>query len=390
MPKLFRVALAAALFGALSPRAALSEGEAEPTPFPPEQLEQLVAPIALHPDALVAQILMAATYPLEVVEADRFMRKNEKLKGAELEKALMEKEWDASVKSLCTMPDVLKQMSENLDWTQDLGDAFLAQKKEVLDAVQRMRANAKEAGHLESTNQQTVTVENEIIVIESSDPEVIYVPTYSPVVVYTSPPPAPYYPAVYSPPGYGLLAFGAGMAVGAACWGDCDWGGGDVNIDIDKHNEFNRNTNRNSERTNVKSGGGKQGQWKHDSSHRKGVGYRDSNTAKQHGGSGASSRVSRDQARGRDSGASASGKSARTPSSGDRGASGASSKSGSSTGGRGTANSGSRDPGGDRAASSRGSSSRSSYSGSKRSSGGGSGSRSGGGSRGGGGGGGRR
>ena len=220
--------------------------------FATDQLEQLVAPIALYPDALLAQILMASTYPLEIVEADRWISGQPDLKGEALEKALLEKDWDPSVKALTTLPNVLKQMSENLDWTQDLGDAFLGQKNELMDTVQIMRGKAYEAGNLTTTEQQTVTQNpDKIIVIQQASPEIVYVPSYSPTVVYG---PSWYYPCWYYPPmypyypaGYGLVAFGVGVAVGGAIWGGARWGWGnnDIDIDIDRHNEFNRNTNNN-------------------------------------------------------------------------------------------------------------------------------------------------
>jgi hypothetical protein len=276
--------------------------------FDAEQLEQLVAPIALYPDALLMQILMASTYPLEIVEADRWISGQPDLKGDALDEALLDQDWDPSVKSLTTLPSVLSQMSENLDWTQDLGDAFLAQESEVLDTAQRMRGLAYEAGNLETTEQQTVTQqEDKIIVIESSSPEVIYVPTYSPTVVYGVGWGYPYwfYPRWYYPPrpGYGFVAFGAGVAVGAAIWGGCRWGWGrsSVNININRHNTFNRNTNRNFDRNRANAGKGATANWKHDSSHRKGVNYRNSDVAKKHGASSGSNRVTRDQARGHSS-----------------------------------------------------------------------------------------
>jgi len=276
--------------------------------FDIEQLEQLVAPIALYPDSLLMQILMASTYPLEVVEADRWIREQPDLTGDALDEALLDKDWDPSIKSLTTLPDTLKQMSENLDWTQDLGDAFLAQESELLDTVQHMRDKAYEAGNLETTEQQTVVQqEDKIIVIESSSPEVIYVPTYSPVVVYgpTWGYPHWYYPRWYYPPrpGYGFVAFGAGVVVGAAIWGGCRWGWGrsNVNININRHNEFNRNTNRNFDRNRANNRQGGKGNWQHNPSHRKGVNYGSSNVAKKYGASSGSNRVTRDQARGRPS-----------------------------------------------------------------------------------------
>jgi len=281
--------------------------------FPPDQLEQLVAPIALYPDALLMQILMASTYPLEVVEADRWISGQPDLKGEALDKALLEKDWDPSVESLTTLPDVLKRMSENLDWTQDLGDAFLEQEDQLLDTVQVMRGKAYEAGNLQTSEQQVVTQQpDKIIVIQSAQPEVVYVPTYSPTVVYGVGwgYPSYYYPPMYPyyPPGYGLVSFGVGMAVGAAIWGDCHWGwgGSDVDIDINRYNEFNRNTNINADRTNINRGeGGGRGRdkaaWNHDSSHRKGVNYKNPQTAQKFGAGAGSNRVTKDQARGRTS-----------------------------------------------------------------------------------------
>ena len=274
--------------------------------FDAEKLEQLVAPIALYPDALLMQILMASTYPLEIVEADRWIRGQPDLTGDALDEALLEKDWDPSVKSLTTLPSVLEQMSENLDWTQDLGDAFLAQQNDLLDTVQRMRGLAYDAGNLETTEQQAVTQqEDKIIVIESSSPEVIYVPTYSPTVVYGVGWGYPhwYYPRWYYPPrpGYGMVAFGTGIIVGAAIWGGCRWGWGrnNVNININRHNEFNRKTNINAGRDRVGSGGrGGTTAWKHNSNHRKGVNYNNSNVAKKYGAKGGSNRVTSSQARG--------------------------------------------------------------------------------------------
>lgn len=275
------------------------------TTFSTEQLEQIVAPIALYPDNLLTQVLMASTYPLEIVEADRWLQKNKQLSGAALDAALKDQTWDASVKGLVHVPDVLTRMSENLDWTQDLGDAFLGQKSELMDTVQRMRARAHDAGNLKTTEQQVVTQQpDKIIVVESPDPEVVYVPTYAPTVVYGGwSYPSYYYPPMYLPPpaGYGLLAFGVGVAVGGAIWGDCNWGWGntDIDIDVDRYNEFNRNTNRNPERTQVNPNrGGNRAGWQHDPSHRRGVNYQNPNVARQYGAGGNATRVSRDQARG--------------------------------------------------------------------------------------------
>ncbi|HMN97378.1 MAG TPA: DUF3300 domain-containing protein [Phycisphaerales bacterium] len=265
-------------------------------PLSAAELDQVVAPIALYPDALVSQILMASTYPLEVVEADRWVKANPNLSNDALAKALNEQTWDASVKSLTGFAQVLDMMSQKLDWTTKLGDAFISQQKDVLAAVQRLRAQAKAAGNLESTQQQSVTVEgsgsSQTIVIQSASPDVIYVPAYDPVVVYGTWPYPAYPPVCYYPPGYvagtAALAFGVGFACGAAwgwAWGNCNWRGGDVDININRNTNFNTSINRTSIQNNMQSRGlgNGQGAWQHDSEHRRGVSYRDSATAQRYG-----------------------------------------------------------------------------------------------------------
>jgi len=256
----------------------------------PEQIEQIVAPIALHPDALVSQILMASTYPLEVIQADRWVKANPEVSGTALESAMESQTWDPSVKSLVTFPQVLSMMSEKLDWMTQLGDAFLAQQQEVLATIQRLRAKARDAGNLQSSEQLNVVVEpasstqTQTIVIQSTSPDVVYVPAYNPTVVYGAWPYPAYPPYYYRPPGYPIataaVSFGVGVAVGAAwgyAWGDCHWGRGDVDINVNRN--INRNTsirNTNAYRNNVNRGGGS---WNHDPSHRRGIAYRDSGTA---------------------------------------------------------------------------------------------------------------
>ncbi len=291
----------------------------QPAPFKPEELEQIVAPIALYPDSLLAQIFMASTYPLEIVQAARWSKEHPEVKGEAVSKEMEKQPWDASVKSLVAFPDVLTMMNEKIDWTQKLGDAFLAQQKDVMQAVQRLRAKALEAGSLESSKEQTVKTEPapagapapQIIIIESSDPEVVYVPTYNPTVVYgawpyPAYPPYYYYPPYYAP-GAAFFSFSMGVVVGGAIWGNCNWGGNDVDIDINRYNEFNRNEinhNRNTERntnrnTNASNRGSDTGKWQHNSEHRQGVGYRD-NASQQKYGRGASQQglESREQFRG--------------------------------------------------------------------------------------------
>jgi Protein of unknown function (DUF3300) len=218
--------------------------------FKQEELEQIVAPIALYPDSLVAQILMASTFPLEVVQADRFAKQNASLKGEALTKALESQNWDPSVKSLVNFSQVLTMMSEKLDWTQKLGDAFLAQQKPVMDTIQSLRAKAQAAGNLKTTKEQIVIVEQKIIKIEPASPQVIYVPTYNPTVVYGAWPYPAYPPYYYHPPGYvatSMFAFGAGVAMGAAwgyAWGNTNWNGGSVNINNSQNVNINNNINR--------------------------------------------------------------------------------------------------------------------------------------------------
>ncbi|MCC6670837.1 MAG: DUF3300 domain-containing protein [Planctomycetes bacterium] len=272
--------------------------------FTTERLEQLVAPIALYPDALLAQVLMASTYPLEIVEAARWLQKQPKLPPDQLEAALKDVEWDPSVKSLCAFPGVLARLNDNLQWTQDLGDAFLAQKAKLMDIVQWMRRKALEAGHLKSSPEQKVTEqEDKIIVIESTEPDVIYVPTYYPSAVYGGwGYPTYHYPPIYAPPPPGSLffSFTAGMFWGAAIWGGCHWGWGhtDIDIDVDRYNNFARNTDHIAHHNQIQGKAGSRDAWRHDPQHRKGVNYRDSRVAQQYGGTPGSSRVTRDQARG--------------------------------------------------------------------------------------------
>jgi hypothetical protein len=419
--------------GQPAPTPSATAAPAAPTPpsdgtpaFTSEELEQIAAPIALYPDSLVAQIFMASTYPLEVVEAERWTKQTTNLKGDALANVLNQKTWDASVKSLVEFPSVLTMMSEKLEWTTKLGDAFIAQQKELMAAVQTLRAKAKDSGNLKSSDQVTVEVEQaagaQVIVIESADPEVIYIPQYDPVVVYGSWPYPAYPPYSYYPPGYvagtALVSFGIGLACGAAwghAWGNCNWGGGDVDIDINRNTNFNNTIDRTRVRNemNAKGLGNGTGQWQHDASHRKGASYRDNATAQKYGrGTDARATQARDQYRGRAEsgrqdiarggadqfrGAGAPSGAANRPSTSDRSAAGQ--RTGSTTGrtspsatqrsggGSSSAFSGSnRSSSSTKQASNRGSSSRSSSAGS-RSSGG---SRPSGGSRGGGGRGGRR
>ncbi|SBW06139.1 conserved exported hypothetical protein [uncultured delta proteobacterium] len=212
------------------------------------QLEQLAAPVALYPDALVSQVLMAATYPLEVVSAARWAEDNAKLQGDALDAAVQKQPWDPSVKSLVKFPQVLRMMNDKLDWMEQLGNAFLAQPKDVMDAVQRLRAKAEAQGNLTSNAQQTVTTQaasgssSKVIVIQPAQPDVIYVPTYNPTVVYGAWPYPANPPYAWYPPGYvagtALLSFGVGVAVGYSMWGYPDWHGGHVDINVNNYTHF--------------------------------------------------------------------------------------------------------------------------------------------------------
>ena len=258
------------------------------TPLTAAQLDRLVAPIALYPDPLIAQILMAATYPLEGVEADRWLQipANAALKGDALTAAQQQQPWDPSIKSLVAFPQLIHTMNTNLNWTEQLGDAFLAQQPDVMDAVQRLRLRAQAAGSLASTPQQAVSTEDQEIMIEPASPDMVYVPTYNPWCVYGAWPSPDYPPFYFAPgasncvPGDELIAFGAGLApFGYWAWGHFDWRHHTMRVDHDRFQQFH-------------SGGEPPGKiWQHDRTHRHGVPYRDpATTARFLGPSGAALR----------------------------------------------------------------------------------------------------
>jgi hypothetical protein len=267
----------------------------EPAPkIANETLDVLVAPIALYPDPLLAQTLAASTYPLEVIQLQQWMANNKHLKDQALADAVEKQTWDPSVQAMAAFPDVVKLLGDNVAWTMELGNAFLAQQADVMDAIQRMRGKAESKGNLKSGPQQTVetqTFEGEqVIVIEPTDPETVYVPSYNPTLVYGD---AAYaYPMYYPPPGYyatgAALAFGVGVVLGAAWGGDwgynCGWAHGDV--DINYNNKYVKNSNRT---TNISSGnrpsqGPGGGKWQHNPQHRGGAPYGDKRTANKYGG----------------------------------------------------------------------------------------------------------
>jgi Protein of unknown function (DUF3300) len=197
-----------------------------PAQHSPQELQQLVAPIALYPDALVAQILAASTYPTEIVEADRWMQSHSSLKGEELAKEVDKQDWDPSVKAMAQFPSVLENMDKNLSWTSSLGEAYATQPQDVTDAVQTMRQEARKAGNLDSNEQEKVTTQGNTIVIEPANPEVVYVPAYDPWLVYGAPIVA--YPGWYPVPGifWGGVGLSFGIGFGLGFFGGFGWGWG--------------------------------------------------------------------------------------------------------------------------------------------------------------------
>src|SRR5262245_24498434 len=263
----------------------------QPELIPNEKLDALVAPIALYPDPLLAQTLAASTYPLEVIQLNQWIANNRYLKDQALADAVEMQPWDPSVQAMAAFPDVVKLLSDNVAWMTDLGNAFLAQQADVMDAVQRMRATAQRNGNLSTTPEQTVQVQTvdggeQAIVIEPTNPEMVYVPSYDSTVVYGDS--AYAYPTLYyaSPAYYragGALAFGAGVALGAAwggSWGyGCKWANGDININNNNKYVSNSNRNKNINYGNRPSQQPTGGAWQHNPQHRGGSPYADRRTA---------------------------------------------------------------------------------------------------------------
>ncbi|HET7524313.1 MAG TPA: DUF3300 domain-containing protein [Burkholderiaceae bacterium] len=286
------------------PIAASAPRAASSATFSTEQLEQLAAPIALYPDSLLSQVLMAATYPADVAEAAKWSKANKDMKGDAAVQAVQDKPWDPSVQALAAFPQVLQAMGDQPDWVQNLGDAFLASSKDMLDAVQRLRTRAQQAGNLKSNEQQKVIVEEAapaqtVIKIEPAQPDTIYVPAYNPTYVYGTWP-YPYYPPYYWPPYsyyypgyYPGAAFAAGVfwgvAIGSIMWGNCNWGGGNININVDRFNQVNHNRQ-------IDRG---QNTFQHNAANRKGVPYRDQASRDRYG-QGRGGAEARNNYRGRD------------------------------------------------------------------------------------------
>ncbi len=246
--------------------------------FSQAELDQMVAPIALYPDSLLSQILMASTYPANVAEAVTWSKNNPKEEGDAAVKAVQNKSWDPSVMSLVAFPQVLEMMGKQPEWVQNVGDAFLAAPDTVMDTVQNLRRKAKAEGNLETTKEQKIVIEQaspEIIIIEPAKPSVVYVPVYNPTVVYGTwwwPAYTPYY---YYPPRYGFgsavvagIGFGVGVAITNSLWGGCNWRRGDVDINVNRYNNINVNQNRINASNRTTN-------WNHNSNNRRGVPYRD-------------------------------------------------------------------------------------------------------------------
>ncbi len=271
-------------------------------------LDSLLAPIALYPDQLLAQVLMASTYPLEVVQAARFVKANPSLQGPALDDALKDMPWDPSVLSLASFPQVLDMMNDKLDWTQRLGDAFLADEAAVMQTVQGLRARAQQAGNLQSTEQQQVIVQDRTILIQPAQPQYVYVPVYNPTVIY-GPWWAPaYQPWFWYPPpiwGFGLrpsnwgfysgFYWGRPWGVSRNNWGwaQPNWRGNNINININNNNVW---VNRPGYRDRVSNNGN----WNHSVDHRRGVAYRDNATGNRYRPTNNASVQSRENYRGRD------------------------------------------------------------------------------------------
>ncbi len=269
---------------------------ADPPKFNVEQLDQMLAPIALFPDALLSQVLMATTYPSDVSQAAEWAFANRSLKGDEAVKAVQDKPWDPSVQSLVAFPQVLAMLGEKPEWVQDLGDAFLAQPSDVMDSVQFLRSKARDTGNLSSNEQQIVNSEAaapapqtlvvtarpppaQIITIAPANPQVVFVPIYNPVHVF-GPWWHPLFPPFFFPPpvrwGFGwnpvstAIWWGVGIGVTNALWGGVDWRRRNVNINVNQWNNINVNNRINSNNRNVN--------WDHNPGNRRGVPYRDANT----------------------------------------------------------------------------------------------------------------
>lgn len=278
------------------PPPASAQTPAQPA-FSQPELDQMLAPIALYPDPLLSQILMASTYPLEVVEAARWSRSNPSLRGDDAVRAVQQYNWDPSVTSLVAFPQLLQMMDEKLDWTERLGDAFLAQQPQVMDTVQNLRQKAYASGNLRSNDQMRVEPEGQIIAVEPANPEILYVPYYDPSMVYGSWWWSDYPPVYWAPwPGYYFdsgFAWGIGITITAGFFfGDCDWHHHRVNVV--NVNNFYYNRMPRDDRHPVRNVNRAPGVWHHDPDHRRGVPYREPRLRQQYGRANASPETRRE------------------------------------------------------------------------------------------------
>jgi hypothetical protein len=255
----------------------------------PDQLDGLVAPIALYPDPLLSQILVASTYPLELVQAWQWLQRNPGLTGAALTQAAQQQNWDPSIQALVVFPDLVKRLNQDVTWTTNLGNAFLAQQPDVMDAVQRMRLKAEQAGKLSTTSQQRVITANDsgrpIIDIEPADPNMMYLPYYNPVSIWGPPLYYPYASWFY-PPFYGGAYFGFGLGINMGLyfgggWGGWGWSPGWGNRSVMVNNNFIHRNNFNASGSRSLSGNTA---WSHNSAHREGVPYANSAVSSRYGG----------------------------------------------------------------------------------------------------------
>ena len=249
--------------------------------------QALVAPIALYPDPLLAQTLVASTYPLEIVQLEQWMAKHPGLKDKALADSVAKQPWDPSIQSMAAVPEVVKRLADDIQWTTELGNAFLAQQDDVMDAVQALRKKAVDKGALATDEHQvvdTVVVEKQsVIVVQPADTTVVYVPVYSPTVVYGPPAYYPYPPIYYPPPpppGAYFVAFTAAVVWRSAVWGGsccyAGWGhGGGNTVIINNNNNFNQINHR---------GGTGNNNWQHNPQHRGGTPYPNNSTANKYGG----------------------------------------------------------------------------------------------------------
>jgi len=329
---------------AVQTQQAAAPAEQAAAKLPADQLDSLVAPVALYPDPLLSQVLVACTYPLEVIQLQQWLAQNKGLNEKQLADAVKKQDWDPSIQGLAALPDVVKLQSENIKWTTDLGNAFLAQQNDVMDAVQRMRKKAKDSGNLKSSEQvkvETKTVESQpVIVIEQANPQVVYVPSYNPTVVYGAPVYA-YPPIAYPPPGYyaaGMaISFGVGVAMGAMWsggWGYNSGWGGNNNVTINNNNNFVNNSNRVNGGNRANSGNRGNSNWQHNPQHRGGAPYGDRGTANKFGGTTRGDSMQNRQANARQNQA------RQQPSAGNRGGTNAGTRD---VGNRGGASAGTRD-----------------------------------------------